>query len=132
MICVVCIMIILAILMSYCSHRPKVSRVTMERVKVRMTRQTIEETVGGPPGDYRSDDTITPVRLHLRYDLRLVKSICGEGELNQQTWICDEGELNIVFNDHGIAMIVYIEEVRGKHQSLLRTVIYDIRDLLLD
>jgi hypothetical protein len=79
-------------------------RVTMgarfEQVKKGMTREEVIRTVGGPPRDY-SDGRAWAWR-DSRYPFRF------EG---YQQWLCDEGELLVLFDAAGTAIDVRVQGV---------------------
>jgi hypothetical protein len=40
--------------------RPMASKADCDRIEIGMTRAQVERVLGGPPGDYRTRDCITP------------------------------------------------------------------------
>ena len=62
-----------------------------------MTREEIISTVGQPPGNYANGRCVT-LPLGIRYR-------------NYESWLCDEGQLLVLFDADGIATDVAVYDV---------------------
>jgi hypothetical protein len=71
---------------------PRVSRATMEQVKVGMTRAEVITTVGGEPGDYTSG----------RWDLTF-QNISGPNP--PHIWVCGNVRLVVSFQDGRVTRV---------------------------
>jgi hypothetical protein len=81
----------------YLSNGQLVTRDRFERVRKGMSRDQIESIVGHPPGDYTSGPCLQMPR--------------GLFYWNHVTWLCDEGELLVEFDDNATATSVVICDV---------------------
>jgi hypothetical protein len=73
----------------------KMTRARFEQVKEGMTREEVIRTVGGPPNDYAiAERYVAGGIARLRYD----------------EWLCDDGQLLVLFDDADTATDVIVNE----------------------
>jgi hypothetical protein len=82
----------------------KVTQARFERVEEGMSREEVIRTVGGPPGDYSRRELITNGWSNLSW--------------YHDTWLCDDGELLVRFDDSGTATEVVVLDVRSRQPTL--------------
>src|SRR6516164_1179591 len=87
----------LAIGISFISSSQRLTRARLERVEKGMSRQQVIRTVGRPPGDYTSH-----VCVSFGDKLRL---------WGYESWLCNDGELLVHFDQQGIATRVVVYNV---------------------
>jgi hypothetical protein len=75
---------------------PRATRARFEQVKEGMTREEVTRIVG-VPGDYSSGECAT---LFRRY-----------GQEAHESWVCDHGELLVLFDDRHRATDVVLREI---------------------
>jgi len=74
---------------------PRVTRARFEQVKKGMSRQEVIRIVGGPPSDYAlAERYVAGGIARLRYD----------------EWLCDDGQLLVLFDDADTATDVIVNE----------------------
>lgn len=78
----------------YLSDSRRVTREQLERVEKGMTRDQVVAVLGHPPGNYASGPCLRQMR-GMRY-------------WNHESWVCDEGELLVEFDEKGTAARVEI------------------------
>ena len=61
-----------------------------------MSRELVYQTVGAEPGDYSNGASTRPHGL--RY-------------LSYESWLCDEGQLLVMFDDEGMAAKVVVADI---------------------
>lgn len=79
----------LAVAVGWTHNKPHPCRNTFERVRVGMTREEVEATVGGPPGDYSSAGWKPPL---------FSSGIRFEGDAE---WTCNADQLQVWYTDDG-------------------------------
>ena len=84
-----------AVVAVFLARKPRVSRATMELVRVGMARDEVIATVGRPPGDYSAGVLREPRGL-------------GDTAAVTECWVCDEGELIVRYDGSGRAKHVEI------------------------
>jgi hypothetical protein len=57
---VVLVAVVIVVLCITNLRRPVASKADCDRISIGMTRDQVEDVLGGPPGDYRTRDPITP------------------------------------------------------------------------
>jgi hypothetical protein len=83
------------------ASRPRVTRARFEQVHPGMSREEVNRTVGGPPGDYSHGRVVAWRLAALRsFDLKVY-----------QQWLCDDGELLVRFDDADIVTDRIIQDV---------------------
>ena len=92
----------LVVAVGWTHHKPRPCRTTFEQVHVGMTREEVEATVGGPPGDYTTPGSDSMEDLRVRF-------VGGE------QWEGDGAELDVVFSADGRAERMEVRTIRRRY-----------------
>jgi hypothetical protein len=93
--------------------RPGITRANVEQIHDGMTREAVEELLGGPPGDYR-----TPGSRHSQFEIQF--GYPGNSTLEQ--WDGDQGLVLVAFNQQGLVVAHRFYETPSDDESLFEKI----------
>jgi hypothetical protein len=97
---VVCLLLVGVMGWLLVPRRSRVTRENYQRITVGMSRAAVEETLGGPPGDYRNGPSFLPDPRQLQ--LKRFQTLEAYREVRY--WEGDMGIVGVVFADDGEAL----------------------------
>jgi hypothetical protein len=89
---------------------PQVKAKQFDSVSPAMTREDVIATVGGPPGDYRTDERLSPLRPFWR----------GEPVVKLEHWLCNDGLVFVVLDEEDRVVRTHIERMVDLRPNRLR------------
>lgn len=89
----------------YLSDSRRITRERFESVKVGMSWEQVIAIVGGPPGEYTTGPYLTAE-----------DSMCLS---RYDRWVCDEGELQVEFDNNGVVTDILIGDVSSSPRLTL-------------